>query len=51
MTEISVIGLMVGLMLEILGIGSGVKLHVGKAVVSMSLGGFIIAASLGLLVL
>lgn len=51
MSDINAVGLLVGLALELFGVGSGVRLRFGKAVLSMSLGGFLIALSVGLLVL
>jgi hypothetical protein len=51
MGDTSAIGLLLGLLLELLGIGSAVKLRIGRAAVTISLGGFLIAASLGLIVI
>lgn len=42
-------GLLVGLFLELYGIGHIVRFRIGQATISMGLGGFLIALSLGLL--
>lgn len=51
MAELSVIAVMLGLLLELFGIGSVVTFKVGRAVTTISLGGFLIAAGLGLIVI
>ena len=51
MSDTSALGVLLGLLLELLGIGSAVKLKVGHAAITISLGGFLIAASLGLIVI
>jgi len=50
MAELSAIALMLGVLFELSGIGSVVRLRIGRAAITMSLGGFLIAASLGLIV-
>lgn len=51
MAALVAIAVMLGIMLELLGIGSAVTLRIGRAVITMSLGGFLIAAGLGLIVI
>jgi hypothetical protein len=51
MSDLGALGLLVGILFELFGIGSAVKFRVGHAAITMSLGGFLIAASLGLIVI
>lgn len=51
MTELNALGLVVGFVLVSFGIKDIVTIRVGRLIIKMSLGGFLIAASLGLFVL
>jgi len=51
MTDLNTIGLAVGLFLVLWGIKDGVTVRVGRLTMKMSLGGFLIAASLGIIMI
>ncbi len=51
MADLSAIGLVLGLLMVLWGIKDSVTIRLGRLVIKMSIGGFLIASSLGIIMI